>query len=146
MDLASINVTDLELTTFRMEGAARIDDSSWTEGVTGLELLTYDYITYWILGAPGVKIISKFQLTSISLDKVNRIAVNGHSLDSITREFLLDGVDQNVQESWRANYMEVDVFTTLGSPIAGMISGVLTSGMEWGSHLPRTKREWNNYH
>ncbi|XP_071544620.1 uncharacterized protein [Panulirus ornatus] len=72
--------------------------------------------------------------------------VNGHSLDSITREFLLDGVDQNVQESWRANYMEVDVFTTLGSPIAGMISGVLTSGMEWGSHLPRTKREWNNYH
>lgn len=52
MDLASINVTDLELTTFRMEGAARIDDSSWTEGVTGLELLTYDYITYWILGAP----------------------------------------------------------------------------------------------
>ncbi|XP_071544474.1 uncharacterized protein [Panulirus ornatus] len=145
MDLASINVTDLELTTFRMEGAARIDDSSWTEGVTGLELLTYDYITYWILGAPrshyqkivawsaiinSVKIISKFQLTSISLDKVNRIAVNGHSLDSITREFLLDGVDQNVQESWRANYMEVDVFTTLGSPITGTISGVLNSG-EW---------------
>ncbi|XP_071544461.1 uncharacterized protein [Panulirus ornatus] len=55
------------------------------------------------------------------------LEVNGHSLDSITREFLLDGVDQNVQESWRANYMEVDVFTTRGSPIAGMISGVLTS-------------------
>ncbi|XP_071533036.1 uncharacterized protein [Panulirus ornatus] len=56
------------------------------------------------------------------------LEVNGHSLDSITREFLLDGVDQNVQESWPANYMEVDVFTTRGSPIAGMISGVLTSG------------------
>ncbi|XP_071539305.1 uncharacterized protein [Panulirus ornatus] len=55
------------------------------------------------------------------------IKVNGHSLDSITREFLLDGVDQNVQESWRANYMEVDVFTTRGSPIAGTISGVLSS-------------------
>ncbi|XP_071544451.1 uncharacterized protein [Panulirus ornatus] len=55
------------------------------------------------------------------------IKVNGHSLDSITREFLLDGVDQNVQESWRANYMGMDVFTTRGSPIAGTISGVLTS-------------------
>ncbi|XP_071544476.1 uncharacterized protein [Panulirus ornatus] len=57
----------------------------------------------------------------------NIFEVNGHSLDCITREFLLDGVDQNVRESWRANYMEVDVFTTRGSPIAGTISGVLTS-------------------
>ncbi|XP_071544506.1 uncharacterized protein [Panulirus ornatus] len=79
-------------------------------------------------------------------DELTLHKVNGHSLDSITREFLLDAVDQNVQESWRANYMEVDVFTTRGSPIAGTISGVLTSGMEWASHLPRTKREWNNYH
>ncbi|XP_071544464.1 uncharacterized protein [Panulirus ornatus] len=60
--------------------------------------------------------------------RLKAISVNGHSLDYITWEFLLDGVDQNVQESWRANYMEVDVFTTLGSPIAGTISGVLTSG------------------
>ncbi|XP_071517697.1 uncharacterized protein [Panulirus ornatus] len=63
-------------------------------------------------------------------DELTLHKVNGHSLDSITREFLLDAVDQNVQESWRANYMEVDVFTTRGSPIAGTISGVLTSG-EW---------------
>ncbi|XP_071544498.1 uncharacterized protein [Panulirus ornatus] len=61
-------------------------------------------------------------------DELTLHKVNGHSLDSITRKFLLDGVDQNVQESWRANYMEVDVFTTRGSPIAGTISGVLTSG------------------
>ncbi|XP_071541109.1 uncharacterized protein [Panulirus ornatus] len=60
-------------------------------------------------------------------DELTLHKVNGHSLDCITREFLLDGVDQNVQESWRANYMEVDVFTTRGSPIAGTISGVLAS-------------------
>ncbi|XP_071544524.1 uncharacterized protein [Panulirus ornatus] len=65
-------------------------------------------------------------------DELTLHKVNGHSLDSITREFLLDGVDQNVQESWRANYMEVDVFTTRGSPIAGTISGVLTSVLVGG--------------
>ncbi|XP_071544511.1 uncharacterized protein [Panulirus ornatus] len=69
--------------------------------------------------------------------------VNGHSLDSITREFLLDGVDQNVQESWRANYMEVDVFTTLGSPIAGTISGVLTSVYCSGRICGRPHHLWD---
>ncbi|XP_071544604.1 uncharacterized protein [Panulirus ornatus] len=76
-------------------------------------------------------------------DELTLHKVNGHSLDSITREFLLDGVDQNVQESWRANYMEVDVFTTRGSPIAGTISGVLTSVYCSGRICGRPHHLWD---
>lgn len=51
MDLASINVIDTHLATLKIKGTARTDDI-WKEWVTGLELLTQNYITYWILGAP----------------------------------------------------------------------------------------------
>lgn len=56
------------------------------------------------------------------------IQVNGIPLANLKDVFMINGLDQTINESFSVTYMMADSFTTRSHSHAGNINGVLTNG------------------